>query len=108
MELITKRLEANVKGRIGPGITNDKPMRVLRRAVHMAQTVIEYEADPCHGEIIGRELGLTAESKSAATPGTQTKWEDLEIEGGQWGLKHALGIEVSLRVGITFPSTGQV
>ena len=55
-----------------------KTMRVLNRIVHWTPSGIEYEADQRHAAIIVRELGLKPDSKSANSPGTAAKWEELE------------------------------
>jgi len=71
--LLTSRFEAKVKGRVGPGISDDKSMRVLNRVIHWTPEGIEYEADQRHAEIIISELGLGTGSNGISTPGTPVK-----------------------------------
>ena len=58
-----------VKGRLGPGKSDMKQMRVLNRVVEWKENSICYEADQRHAEIISEELGLRSESKGVVTPG---------------------------------------
>ena len=77
-KVLTQKSEAKVKGRLGPGKMDEKPMRVLNRFIQWTPSGIEYEADQRHAEIIVRELGLKSDSKSINAPGTAIKWEELE------------------------------
>ena len=67
---------------------DDKSVRILNRVVQYTKDGLVYEADQRHGEIIARELGLQANSKSVNTPGVSSKvldkkgaedWEENEF-----------------------------
>ena len=55
---LTQRFEAKVKGRLGPGKTDEQSIRVLNRVIHWAPSGIEYEVDQRHAEIIVRKFGI--------------------------------------------------
>ena len=77
---IMKRMTAKVKGRIGPGMRDEKDMRVLNRLVEWTRGGIKYEADPRHAEIIWEGVGMKEESKGVVTPGTKVKDEEGDEE----------------------------
>ena len=71
---ISEKFEVKFRGRIGPGISDDKSIRILNRVVTWTDGGIEYEADQRHAEIIVKSLGMQADSKGVATPGSRREW----------------------------------
>ena len=57
-QVLTHGSKAKVKGRLGPGKTDEKSIRVLNRTIHWTPSGIEYAVDQRHAEIIVRELGF--------------------------------------------------
>ena len=64
-KVLTQKFEAKVKGRLGPGKTDEKSKRVLNRVLHWTLSGIEHEADQRHAEIIVRELGLKPTARAS-------------------------------------------
>ena len=56
------------RGRLGPGKTDDKIIRILNRCVEWKADGIHYEADPRHSEIIIDEMKISG-GKGVVTPG---------------------------------------
>merc|ERR1711973_531261 len=71
---ISEKFEVKFRGRIGPGISDDKSIRILNRVVTWTEEGIEYEADQRHAEIIVKSLDLQADSKNVTTPGIRREW----------------------------------
>ena len=57
------------RGRLGPGVNDDKSIRILNRVITLTDAGIEYEADQRHAELIVKGTGLEGESKVVKTPG---------------------------------------
>ena len=86
---IQDRFEVKFRGRLGPGIKDDKSIRILNRVVEWTDQGIKYEADQRHAEIIIKQLGLNDRSKPVVTPGSKETGEDSSEEA-------LLGREVTL------------
>ena len=68
---ISDKFEVKFRGRLGPGVDDDKSIRILNRVITWTNEGIQYEADQRHAEIIVQQLGLSSESKSVNSPSTK-------------------------------------
>lgn len=68
---IKKRFEVKVRGRIGPGVKDDKSIRLLNRVFEWSKEGIKVEADQRHAELIVQDMGLNLGSKGLTTPGVK-------------------------------------
>ncbi len=64
---ISSKFEVKFRGRFGPGVGNQKSMRILYRLVEWTETGISYDAYQRHAEIIAKHLGLEGEARSLHT-----------------------------------------
>ena len=72
---ISEEYEVKFRGRIGPGATDDKAIRILNRVVEWTTEGIMYEADQRHAEIIVAKMGLEGGAKGVVTPGLKREVE---------------------------------
>ena len=57
---IQKKFEVKCQGRIGPGVGDEKSIRILNRVLEWKEDGLHYEADQRHAEIITEMVGLKA------------------------------------------------
>ena len=67
-EKLEERYELNELARLGPGDSDDKEGRVLKRVVRWTSKGFEYEADPRQAEHLVADLNLEG-AKALGTPG---------------------------------------
>ena len=70
---IMDKFEIKHKGRMGERESDIKSVRILNRIVNWTANGIEYESDQRHAEIIVKQMGILANSKSVVTPGIRIK-----------------------------------
>ena len=69
---ISGKFEVKFRARLGGDPGDDKRVRILNRVLEWTDGFgIVYEADQRHGELIIKELGLSAGGKSVSTPGVK-------------------------------------
>ena len=76
-EQMERAFLCKVEGRLGDGPNNLREAKILNRVVTWKPWGIQYEADPRHGEILVRELGVQDKEK-VVSPGVKWKIEDIE------------------------------
>ena len=69
-EEMARTFSIKIKARIGPCEGGEQATRILNRIVNYEDNVLTYEADQRHAEVVVKGIGLSAESKSVVTPGT--------------------------------------
>merc|ERR1739836_200955 len=74
---ILRRFDGKVKGRLRQ---SGDEVRVLNRIARRTSSGYEWEADQCHAEILGIELGLTEGCKPLTVPGRKLAKEELDQE----------------------------
>ena len=98
------KFEGKVKGRLAKA---GDELRVLNRVVRRTSDGYEWEADQWHVEILGRELGLTEQSKPVACPGRKIKQKGMEEEDSRVCLSDARDKAGSSVPGISRPKKAQ-
>jgi hypothetical protein len=78
-ERITDKYEIKHRGRLGPGDSDDKQIRILNRVVWWNHEGIHYEPDQRHAEIMVKMMGVRDKS-SVVTPGVKP-CDDKEEDG---------------------------
>jgi len=73
---IQRKFEVKIRGRLGPGVNDDKSVRILNRIVTWKEDGIHYEADQRHAEIIVKQLGFKNSSNPVSTPGVKPSEEN--------------------------------
>ena len=72
-----QKYELTELGRLGPGETDDKEVKVLNRMIRWTSRGVEYEADPRQVERFVVDLGLEG-CKHVSTPGVKQTHENLQ------------------------------
>ena len=67
-----KSFTIKAKARLGPGQKGEQATRELNRIVEYGDGVLYYEADQRHAEDVISGMGLSSDSKTVVTPGTNT------------------------------------
>ena len=80
-KVMAKDFTIKIKARIGPGEGGEQATRNLNRIVEYDGNTLTYEADQRHAEVVVKGMGLSVESKSVVTPGTNTP-----MQAGSLGL----------------------
>ena len=70
-----------MRGRIGEG-TGETEIRILNQIVRITPTVVRYEADPRHHELLVRSMGLEA-GTSVVTPGVKPAEPETSVVQGE-------------------------
>ena len=65
---IKEKFQSKHRGRLGPGPSDLKTIRILNRIVEWREEGIVYEADQRHVEICLKEMGLDESSREVTTP----------------------------------------
>ena len=65
---IKAKFQSKHRGRLGPGPSDMKSIRILNRIVEWRKEGILYEADQRHVEICMKEMGLDESSREVTTP----------------------------------------
>ena len=68
---IVQKFEVKFRGRIGPGVNDQKSIKILNRVVEWTEEGLVYEADQRHAEIIADMVDLKKGSKGVCTPGAK-------------------------------------
>ena len=67
--MIKEKFEVKVRGRLGPGLSDTKSIRILNRIIEWTPDGLWHEADQRHAEIFVKELGLDQDKVRSELPG---------------------------------------
>ena len=65
---IQRQLEVKTRGRLGPGVNDQKFVRIPNRIITWNKDKIQFEADQRHAEIIVKQLVFKGSSNAVCTP----------------------------------------
>ena len=84
---LEQRYELKDTGRLGPGVSDGKEMKVLNRVIRWTEGGVEYEGDPRQVERLIFDLGLE-NSKKTGSPGVKRTFEQITADSDLPQEKH--------------------
>merc|ERR1711940_492141 len=66
---IQQKIEVKFRGRLGPGVRDDRSIRILNRVVEWSEEGIHYEADQRHAGLIVSATALSSPGKKEGNDG---------------------------------------
>ena len=79
-KMIKEKFEVKIRGRLGPGVNDQKSIRILNRILEWSQDGLWYEADQRHAEIFVKDLGLEHDKVRSELPGERLSYEEEDEE----------------------------
>ena len=79
-KMIKDKFEVKIRGRLGPGVNDQKSIRILNRILEWSQDGLWYEADQRHAEIFVKDLGLDHDKVRSELPGERLAYEEEDEE----------------------------